>query len=947
LIYPDFMIKFSHAFIFTTTLTVTAYLAFTWKAKLTYLLEYAYKQSTEYDLLPENLRSQFNELNILSGHVDLNHTHGSSAAHRSDGSNFFDRLCSRLGRSAYYYQRSRSDERRARDGSRVHYWIKDLQAAFSPERKLDSREIMCMVDVDEYVDMPVFITENFGPLLLYTFQPTQVARATGEYTYTFDESNGVEYTVAGSGHYYHRVWNYGHDAIVGKRYCLGILTSMSAYLVERKHVDLDHEAILLCPLRHWTWPWCWFASWLEHGKLEKYQVAHPPFTRLNIQRKTGRFTSTGRVNEYLCATISTQSDDALAILARQSKVDLTLPQAMQFTDGDREAGMILMDYHRTMAEQKQGPKIMTVFPLDQAVRRYQHSTHNLPDDTNKRSMTPFMTPIVHGAFAPDICKDNEDWCVKARITDVKVEKPVTPFISKIIQEFAELLIPIPHTVDPVEIDEVYERQKRPMQRHILEESQYYDADRKIKMFPKKEAYQQPKPPRPISTINGSDKAAYSRFIYAFVEAIIKHQPWYAFGKTPREVAQRVVNILFDAETATNSDFNKFDGHVGEIIRELERVCMLRAFRLRYHDEILKLLGSQFNLFAFAFFGAIYFTGFARASGSPETAAFNSLANAFLAYFAKRRSPLGNGFYSPQEAWTSLGIYGGDDGITPDIDPKVYVESCAMVGQVLTVEMVKRGEFGIKFLARMYGPQVWFGDTNSCCDLARQMSKFHVTVRLPLNITPGLKLMEKARAFWLTDENTPVLGPFVTRVVEMSGMDEENMHVALVDEIARWGSDIEKEVQYPNYPAEWMDHYAMEALPGFEYDKFLDWLCDCRTLDELLHAPMFMEPIAVQPPAVGLIVDEDVIPPKQPAAEPPGPPPTEKPKRKRHRKDKGKQEERDIPQKKPPSPPKNVEPPSNPGPRTEENRNNERKRGNRRSRGRGRGNHRGRGRGGKK
>jgi hypothetical protein len=221
---------------------------------------------------------------------------------------------------------------------------------------------------------------------------------------------------------------------------------------------------------------------------------------------------------------------------------------------------------------------------------------------------------------------------------------------------------------PATIDEVYERQNRPSQRAILDRSLVEEGRDGIKSFVKREAYGKITDPRIISTIDGVLKREYSQFIYPVADHL-KTQEWYAFGKVPGDIAQRVTDVLEDASTAVNTDFSRFDGRVSDLLRILEKKVLLRAYGHEYAHEVSELHNSQFNQTAFCTFGTRYETGTSRASGSPETAAFNSIANAFTAYLTFRMTRERGGFIAPDAAWKRLGVYGGDDGLTADVDPE--------------------------------------------------------------------------------------------------------------------------------------------------------------------------------------------------------------------------------------------------------------------------------------
>nr|UQB76073.1 RNA-dependent RNA polymerase [Flumine noda-like virus 38] len=292
------------------------------------------------------------------------------------------------------------------------------------------------------------------------------------------------------------------------------------------------------------------------------------------------------------------------------------------------------------------------------------------------------------------------------------------------------------------------------------------------------------------------------------------------------------------------------------MREMERIVLLRAFRVQYHEQLSELHRSQYKMKAYATFGTWYETEYSRASGSPETALFNSLVNAFVAYLCLRMTTVNGLFIQPEEAYLRLGIYGGDDGLTADVVPSVYRKAASLIGQDLTVEMVKRGDLGIKFLARIYSPDVWFGDNNSCCDIPRQLSKLHVTVSLPSNVTPTMKLLEKIRAYSLSDENTPVIGEYCRAVLRVHGA--EILADVKTEKMRSWLARYDKTSQYINNPSEWMVGYLDTTMPEFDYKKFQTWVAGANSFEKLLAPPMFQAQ-TVAKSTVPVVIDGDVVP----------------------------------------------------------------------------------------
>jgi hypothetical protein len=804
---------------------------------------------------PGVIRRRFHSHPLIPPHVNPNHTHAGSAAGRAQASAFIDSFGPAIGLTPYFVQRSRNDEIRGRLGSRVPFWAKDLNTVptdFSPP----DRPLLAMVDVDYYLDMPSFLCDNFSPTILYTFQPDQVAKVAAEYSYTFDSQNRVVYKVSGGGSYTHRVWNYSTDNVVVWKSFFGIPYKFACYLVDRKNVQPDHEVVLFTPLALWTGLFAPLVRlFLSGAPLAYLDVVRGRFLRLYVVRQDGGIDiSTGQVENYLSATLPADSDEAVATIARSSKYEFTLPQATSFTNGDKVAGAVLMDFHRAQPLVEKPP---VVCPVSEAVRAYQFNPRTYcPAD--KPLVKPFMSPLLNDCFTPTNSLSSEETAVQERVLKPKPPiLPSTPFISLCMKEFVEFLIPDPHQLDPVDFDYLLDHQSRPSQRRMIEVSQGVTPKRVVQSFLKKESYGEVKAPRVISTINTVDKSNYSLFIYALVEGVLKKQAWYAFGKTPRDVAQRVAEICQKALShVANSDFHKFDGHGSNLMRDLEAMIHLRAFRAEHHDSILELHQSQYSLPAYTTSGVFYETDYTRLSGSAETSCFNSMVNAFVAYMEKRMVKVDGSSREPRQAWDELGIYGGDDGVTADVDKESYIRAAAMIGQDLEVELIYKHTLGVKFLARVYSPYVWQGDVNTCCDLPRQLSKLHVTVNLPPNVTPAMKLLEKCRAFYATDRNTPILGPFVVRAREL--IQSDFVADPLCAQMRPWNSELPPEKQYVNDPHEWLQEYAASALPDANISAFSKWLANTKTITDLLTPPLLQAPTPARS-SLPVVIDGEELP----------------------------------------------------------------------------------------
>lgn len=740
-------------------------LGFSFQTMLSFFLDWA----TIHPLMnPQGLRSVFNGQVMTQSSLPKNHTHPDAAADRSAAMENIEAFCSLTGFEPYVIQYSRSDERKGRVGARAYFWDKDLQTSPDVFRTTDNN-LLAMIDVDQYVDMERLLDNEYKPVIIYTFQPQAVSSVEKQFSFTFHEDNSVEYRVSGGGLYRHKVWNYQRDSVVVRSYIGPILRSISVYLIERKTTSPHHELILLTPVRRWRGLASWVATFIEGKTIDRYNVIDGAFTRMKIQTDTEVRISTGRPGNYSAANVLATTDECIATIAKTSKLDLTIPQVTkQLSDAKEDTSqntvLNLYDYHLHAT----AGKPMFVYPVDSSVKHYtfyNHKDHEVP----KPAVIPFMPPVFDGCFSPTICLENEKVAISERIEKIRPKELIVDrFLQSCITEFGEMLIPVPHQLCPEDYDKIHLRQNRPTQKRILVAGETTNPTGVVQSFLKKETYDHPNHPRVISTINPHDKLEYSALMYAFVDNILTKQEWYAFGKTPLDIANKVTELCVSAKTAIGIDFSRMDGHCNDLDRNITLALFLRAYHPRYHGQIIETLRSQINQRGFGALGTAYATLLSRLSGSPETAGFNTLITGLIIYISYRmtNNPSTARFHTAKEAWAKLQrcLAGGDDSLLFDITSEVAVKAAARLGQVAEAEVFQRGTIGVNFLSRFYTSEVWHGNNNSTCDIPRQARKFHVTTKLPNNVTTRDKLIEKASAFCLTDNETPIIGQLCSTVM---------------------------------------------------------------------------------------------------------------------------------------------------------------------------------------
>jgi hypothetical protein len=433
---------------------------------------------------------------------------------------------------------------------------------------------------------------------------------------------------------------------------------------------------------------------------------------------------------------------------------------------------------------------------------------------------------------------------------------VTAFMLRCINDFTDEIVKQSGKIYPLEFETVLMKQHKPSQRAIIERAQHGLETDLVKEFMKCEAYPKIGDPRIISQVEGIKKVELSQYMYGLA-LILKMFPWYASGKTPLAIATRWGDCCRRSRKWMGiTDYTRMDGTHDRASSVLFETLCGKVFHSTFVSRLIELLNKIKHVPAITREGVSSMVEEQLISGSLTTTIYNTLVNAFVAYFTFRKMTHASTLkqYNHEQAWLSLGFYSGDDGGTADVDPEVAVAAATQFGLILKIDVVMRGEPRTTFLSRYYGPDVWWDEDgiDSCCDIKRQLSKFHSSTRMNPNISRVTMLLEKAYSFYLTDKNTPVLGEFVKKVGEIFGFptDFSNLHRI-------WNAEYDADVQYPNDYHDWMEDLLVYQLPEYDVVSFRDWLSTADSVT-IFDPPLFHPPL---PPNLkeGLVeVEGDVI-----------------------------------------------------------------------------------------
>jgi len=794
----------------------------------------------------------------------VGHTHPSAAAARTAATNFANSMAAYTGVGLYIVGMSRSDQRKNLRGSRQWFWAKDTNAenrADSPRR--DDIEYIC--DVDYYLDMPALLAERSKPTLLYTVVPETAASTYDDSSLQFTEDGALRTIVAGGGFYEHYLWNYASDSIItfGGTW---LYPRVTTYAVERKQVAVNRQLVLLTPIKVFKGIAAYLAAYLLEGRFLTrikpivYGKSGQAYVRFAVHTKSETLMTTGLPGSMLCATIPEHVDSALHEVATLSSTPIQIPTVVSWIAGkeigerkltDRTAAVMLTTYLRDCTRK---PTYL-VFPVEQGVRAYHYEPRHY-DQAAKPKLQAFMSPLVHAAYAPVNDAASERQMVKGRITDLRGPEPKPhAFRDQCMREYAEFVVQ-GAVLEPVCSHVVEEKQTRPAQKQSLARAFLSGpyVRKIVKCFIKAEAYASCKDPRNITTFGDLVKLEFTQFTLAFSEHC-KQFAWYAPGKTPLEIAGRVADLAEYAGYLNISDYRRMDGTIKYVLRMLDRYMMMKAFP-HYRAVLNEHLKASVDNKGYLPHGTTFDQGPMQGSGRCDTSHAQTHRAAFTSYLAYRHATKpGGGRYTPQEAFDKLGLHMGDDGLDPDLSPEDHMWAANLVGLELEVNIVQRGDRGVNFLARYYSPDVWNGCPDSMCDIKRQLSKFHTTVRLPATVTPEHKLVEKCMSYALTDGNTPVIGEFCKKALSLSRYRPK----ALLG-VGSWWSRFDASVQYPNdNVGGWMDVELDIQFPEFSRNRFQEWLAATRTIKEILEPPLCAEIEPAKPASVDVIVDEQLVP----------------------------------------------------------------------------------------
>jgi hypothetical protein len=359
---------------------------------------------------------------------------------------------------------------------------------------------------------------------------------------------------------------------------------------------------------------------------------------------------------------------------------------------------------------------------------------------------------------------------------------------------------------PLPFDEVNDLMAKPSQRadYLRVIGDLVDMMDRVDAFVKKEPMNNPsKAGRIIQPMSKDHKVYSAQYSLAYAK-ILKTMDWYAFGKTPREIADRVHEVCHKFATAAVSDYSSYDTTHGELAYELWESDVVYVTAEEHKEAVAETLRKECDLIGRTPLGKKFDTRKMNCSGSTATSNRNSTMNAKKAWFALYKTAIKLGYQNPR-LWATerLGVYGGDDGMTMEIDVECYKQVARDLGFILKVESSGPTNEPITFLARTYSnPSAHNG---SMSDVPRAAKKLHLTTANK-DVSDFEVMARKALALSITDANTPLLSQVSALMARTAGPQEmkrilEKLDTGKINPELNWIANqcLKEEGRYPPIP----------------------------------------------------------------------------------------------------------------------------------------------------
>lgn len=691
------------------------------------------------------------------------HTHPRSAEFRSSANEFLIHTAETSGYTPYVVSRSGKDRG---DGSRYFYHAKDYHVDFRDD-PVKENHCFIFTDVDYYADMNKWMM-HWKPIMMYTLVPKQLSYQGEEFAYFLNNESELEYHVRGGAQYSHKLWHYTGDTLCVMD-CYG---AICIFDIEQREVEGDphHRLIWLLPKARIP-----FLGWI----INPIRTGYNMLSRLTVQ--------TGSIC-YLWDAVT----DQLSVRSIKNKYSVEIGgklfHSIKSRLANKDTPVRTSDIERMLNvggfDTKQSvvvaPLLLDCWEFDElkpnilSTGTFSTNFEALPyqrqvrteDAKNVGQAT--TTPVVNNPalFAAKGLNADRS-CIEGRVNKPRNEKDPPRKYYDYAREFVNFLVPegVRGTGAPLDADEVREKQDGKLQRSRFDDAIHGMSaivNNKLKAFIKTETYNAPKAPRNITTMSPELTINMSAYTIPF-SSYLKKLPWYAPGKSPKQVTKRVRQIAQETggHGMASSDYPTYDGSVSKFmqVNVLLSSCLYWLAE-QYRSEFKRFFNDVFKRSATTAEGERYDAGNGTRSGSPITT-YNTIMNAYSSYCAYR-----NMGYKPLEAWNKLGLYMGDDGGTANTNGgfgDALSKVASDLGQKCEPIIVPDGE-PFPFCGRYFVNPMLSDDTFQ--DPLRTLGKIHLSGNK--GVSREQAAANRAHGYLATDAKTPLIGTYCKKVLELTG-----------------------------------------------------------------------------------------------------------------------------------------------------------------------------------
>ena len=649
------------------------------------------------------------------------------------------------GMIPYEVSASRRSEKMT-GGVGFHGWFSARDHAYKRRNHSvnPERHIIVGVDVDYYMDIPKLMM-HMTPIMLYSFDPhTRSGNIDNEATWT-TTGNTVHYDVAGGHCYAHELWDYGADDYVA--HTVGPVRHIFAVEKMKPFVESPHAVVILQPV-------CVVPYWQAADVHELRRREMP--SGVSVRGNTTRIVD----GDLDVSMPSVFYEDLMARIVGSDYVSvneingwiLNNPEVLAGMDRTKASRLASYLHREHIGNARPAPvrhysrDIMIRGLLEGGVGR------SPVDDTG-------VHPLAGAtAYVPTRSRATEAAAVQTRLYNIANNKVPDPVIAGFVEEFVERMSTT--KLKAATEEETINRASRPSTRFGMIKARMnaflLGLTVRVKAFFKAESYASHKDPRLISPTDSFHQLAVSRITNRYKDAVLKNMPWYAPGLNPPNIANMVARFFRENPKANETDFSRFDGTISEWI---SRNVVVAIYRRSFPDDqdLVDHLEREIKETYATTAAGRYFPNGSRLSGSPITTDGNTIINAAVQYIGNRLAGR-----DPDTAFAKIGIAYGDDGAVDD-ECRI-VDAANRLGLTIKVEpcYVPKRPYAT-FVGRVFPVQ---GKEGSFQEPLRALGKFGLVSRV-CNVDPMSLLAARAYCYYVSDRNTPILGPLMRKIIDLS------------------------------------------------------------------------------------------------------------------------------------------------------------------------------------